>query len=75
MRAGITATHIVHRFLSQNMVYPLTLSTLLVGFIWLGRVIRLGDLNFGFIPYNLALAWVPYLFSLLAALLHARWPR
>ncbi len=75
MRSGVHTLATIHRFLSQNLVYPVTFSTLLVAAIWAARSWRIGALEYGLVPYNLSLAWIPYLFSLLAALLHARFPR
>jgi uncharacterized membrane protein len=64
----------VHRFLSKQMVYPIVLSTLLACAIWFGRLFRSEFIGYAFIPYNLLLAWIPYLFSLVVGILHSRYP-
>jgi uncharacterized membrane protein len=74
MQIHVALLRHTHRFLSQNLVYPLVLSTMLAGGTWLAREVYFGSKTFGFIPFNLALAWLPYLFSLIVAYLYGRYP-
>lgn len=65
----------LHRFLSENLFYPLVLSTILsVGF-FAGRVIWSDERTYRFLLWNLILAWMPYLFSLAALIIHRWQPR
>jgi uncharacterized membrane protein len=64
----------VHRFLSKQLFYPIVLSTILAYTIWFGRLIRSDFIGYAFLPYNLSLAWIPYLFSLLVGILQSRYP-
>jgi uncharacterized membrane protein len=54
----------VHRFLRDHLVYPLVLSTLLCAILIATRVALSSSRNYGFLVWNLFLAWLPYLFSL-----------
>lgn len=63
-----------HRFLSSHLVYPVLLSSLLAYAIWLARIIRSGQVEYEFMPFNLGLAWIPFLFSLVVGYLHRRFP-
>lgn len=65
----------VHKFLSRNLFYPIVLSTFLVFGYFAGRVILSNQITFRFVPWNLFLAWLPYLFSLLMDLIHQIRPR
>lgn len=62
----------LHRFLSDNLFYPLGLSTILAVGFYAGRVIWSDEGTFTFLIWNLFLAWMPYLFSLAALVIH-RW--
>ena len=64
-----------HRFLSHNLFYPIALSTFLVFGYFAGRVLLSRQITFRFVPWNLFLAWLPYLFSLLMAAVHQVRPR
>lgn len=64
----------VHRFMSKQMVYPIVLSTVLACAIWFGRVVRTEQLDYAFLPFNLMLAWIPYLFSMMVGGLNSRYP-
>jgi hypothetical protein len=55
---------VVHRFLRDHRVYPLVLSTLLCAILIATRVALSSSRNYGFLVWNLFLAWLPYLFSL-----------
>ena len=65
----------IHKFLSRNLFYPIVLSTFLVFGYFTGRVLLSNQVSFGFVPWNLFLAWLPYIFSLLMAALHQFRPR
>ncbi len=65
----------IHKFLSRNLFYPIALSTFLVFGYFVGRVILSNQITFGFVPWNLFLAWLPYLFSLVMAAIHQVRPR
>jgi uncharacterized membrane protein len=64
-----------HRFLSRNLFYPIALSTLLVFGYYAGRVLLSNQISFRFLPWNLFLAWLPYIFSLVMAAIHQVRPR
>ena len=64
-----------HHFLSRNLFYPIALSTFLVFGYFSGRVLISRYIAFWFVPWNLFLAWLPYLFSLTMAAIHALKPR
>lgn len=74
MQAPSTPILGIHRFLSQQLFYPLVLSTLLVGATWVARVYFGHTWTYAFFVWNLFLAWIPYGFSLLVAALDTRWP-
>ncbi len=65
----------VHRFYQRRLFYALVLSSFLAGGLFALRVGRAGTLEFRNLVWNLMLAWVPYLASLLAASLHQLAPR
>ncbi len=64
-----------HKLLSRNLFYPIALSTFLVFGYFTGRVLLSNRITFGFVPWNLFLAWLPYLFSMLMDLIHQVRPR
>ena len=64
----------VHRFLARHSLYPLLFSSLLAGFLLAARLAYARDAAYIGLPWNLFLAWVPYLASLWAARLQRRWP-
>lgn len=66
----------VHRLLASHVFYPLALSSGLSLAIYTGRVFFSESWQVYFnLVYNLALAWVPYSFSLLISWLHQKFPR
>ncbi len=66
----------LHRFLSSQLFYPLILSSGLALSIFLVRVLVSGSyLVYANLVWNLFLAWIPYLFSMLVAVLHRTLPK
>lgn len=63
-----------HRFLANQFFYPLLLCTLLSGGLFAFRVGYSGKWYYDNLPWNLVLAWVPYVCSMLAAALHRLYP-
>jgi uncharacterized membrane protein len=59
----------VHQFCVDQSFYPLVLSTLLGFAIFAGRVYLSRNSTYAFLIWNLFLAWIPYVCSLLAVLL------
>jgi uncharacterized membrane protein len=64
----------VHHFLARHGLYPILLSTLLAGGLFVTRVYLSQSWTFRFLVWNLFLAWIPYCSSLWAAHLHQRYP-
>jgi uncharacterized membrane protein len=62
----------LHHFLAQHGFYPIFLSTMLVAALFIARYFLYHSLLYRFLPWNLFLAWVPYLFSLWAAYLYRK---
>lgn len=66
----------IHRFLSYQLFYPILLSSGLALSIYLVRIIFSGSyLVYANLVWNLFLAWIPYLFSMLVAVLHRNLPK
>lgn len=66
----------LHHFLSSQLFYPLLLSSGLALSIFLVRVLISGSyLVYANLVWNLILAWIPYLFSMLVAVLHRSLPK
>ncbi len=65
----------IYNFLNAQHLYPLLLSGLLASGLWLARSIVYQTSIYFFLNWNLFLAWLPYLFALWAASIHARFPR
>jgi uncharacterized membrane protein len=66
----------LHRFLQDQLLYPLLLSSLLAVGFWVGRVLLSSSwLFYRNLIWNLFLAWIPFGFSFLAAGLHLLFPR
>jgi uncharacterized membrane protein len=66
----------IHRFLAVHLFYPLFFSSILAVMIYVGRVVLSRSwLAYSVLPWNLFLAWIPYIFSLIAAGLHRLYPR
>jgi uncharacterized membrane protein len=64
-----------HHFFASQALYPLLLSTFLALAFFAGRVLYGQTWNYSNLVWNLFLAWVPFGFSFLAALLNANFPR
>lgn len=65
----------IHLFFAGQLFYPIVLSSLLATSIYLSRVVISHSWQiYSNLAWNLFLAWIPYLFSILAAGLH-RWFR
>ena len=64
----------VHRFFETQFLYPLLLSTLLAVGFFLFRVGYSGKWYYDNLPWNLFLAWVPYVCSLWSAAWHRLHP-
>jgi uncharacterized membrane protein len=60
----------VHRFLSSQSLYPLLLSSFLAVGLLAVRMLFAHGWGYNNMPWNLFLAWVPYIFSFLALFLH-----
>ena len=65
----------IHNFASKHLLYPVTLSTFLVFFYFTSRVYLAQQVRFLFLIWNLILAWLPYLFSLISSIIHQVCPR
>lgn len=65
----------IHRFLSHQSIYPLILSSGLAVIFYFLRVSYAHNWNYRNLLWNLILAWVPYLFSFLAATIHNLFPK
>jgi len=67
---------LLHRTLRRYLFYPILLSSLLSISIYLGRVVLSRNwVVYRNLSWNLFLAWLPYLFCLVAVWLHNRHPR
>ncbi|NLF12356.1 MAG: DUF1361 domain-containing protein [Anaerolineaceae bacterium] len=64
----------VHRFLARHSLYPLLLASFLVVLLLAMRLVRSGERVFLGMPWNLFLAWIPYLASLWVLRLHRARP-
>ena len=63
----------LHRFLKRNSFYAVLLSSLLSHGLLAGRIYVSGDASYGFMLWNLILAWLPYVFGLMAAAFDRRY--
>ena len=75
MKEIIFALRRVNRFLAEQLLFPILLSSLFAFTLFAGRVFISRELTYKNLVWNLLLAWIPYLFSLAAAILHMRFPR
>jgi uncharacterized membrane protein len=66
----------LHRFFVDQAFYPILLSSLLAVGFFAGRVIYTGNwITYRNLVWNLFLAWIPYMFSMLSYGLHLVSPR
>ena len=65
----------LHRFFNSQLIYPIVLSTFLAFTLFSARVIQSQAFTYKNLVWNLFLAWLPFLFSLTAAALHALFPK
>lgn len=66
----------LHRFIAGLSLYPIVLSSALALALFAGRVYLSRDWNtYANLVWNLFLAWLPYLFSILAAGLYRLFPK
>jgi len=66
----------IHRFFLSQSLYPIILSSLLAMMIFIGRVVINGNsIIYRNLVWNLFLAWLPYIFSMVAAAAHLLYPR
>ena len=64
----------LNRFFADQFLYPLLLSTALAGGIYVFRVLYSGRSYYDNLPWNLFLAWVPYICTLWAAAWYRLYP-
>ena len=65
----------INRLLVANHFYPLLLASSLAFSLFVGRVGLFQSRAYGFLVWNLFLAWLPYLWSFWALTIHHRYPR
>jgi uncharacterized membrane protein len=75
MRSSIDLIFRLHRFLTDQLVYPILLSTVLALALFTGRVLLSRTLSHSNLVWNLFLAWVPFVCSFLAAITYSSLPR
>lgn len=64
-----------HKFLAHQSLYPLIFSSGLAVIFYILRVWYAHNWNYSNLMWNLFLAWVPYIFSFMAATSHRLFPR
>ncbi len=67
--------HRLHRFLAGQSFYPLGLATLLALAIYYVRVRFSHRFEYNLLVWNLFLAWFPYGFSMVTAMLHRKYTK
>ena len=75
MKRAIVWARQINRALADQYFYPLVLSSTLAIGLFAGRVYLYHTHTFGFLVWNLILAWLPYVWSVWAASIHRRYPR
>lgn len=70
MRRLIAGIKYIHKFLSHHLFYPIALSTFLFFLFFAGRIYWSQQVIYQNLIWNLFLAWLPYLFCLVVALIH-----
>lgn len=71
----IDALKRIHRFLAGQSLYPILLSSLLALAFFGGRVLYGHTWKYNNLVWNLFLAWIPYLFSFIAAAINTVFQR
>ncbi|MEM7343129.1 MAG: DUF1361 domain-containing protein [Chloroflexota bacterium] len=64
----------LHYFFVRQGFYPVLLTTILAGLLFIGRVYLSGTWTYRFLLWNLFLAWIPYLCSLSVLYLYQHGP-
>jgi uncharacterized membrane protein len=75
MRKLIETAVRLHRFLDNQLVYPILLSTILALALYAGRVYLSRTFSHSNLVWNLFLAWIPFVCSFLAATIYSARPR
>jgi uncharacterized membrane protein len=75
MKKAIVRARQINRALADQYFYPLVVSSVLAIGLFAGRVYLYHTYTFGFLVWNLILAWLPYVWSVWAASIHRRYPR
>lgn len=65
----------IHHFALHQALYPLVLSSFLASALFAGRVFFSGGWTYVFLVWNLFLAWIPFLASLVAAAIYRFHPK
>jgi uncharacterized membrane protein len=66
---------LIHRFLHSQSFYPLVLSTLMAAAFYTFRVFYSGTTNYSNLVWNLVLAWLPYIISIIASSVYRTNPK
>ena len=61
----------MHQFFSKQAIYPIFLSTILCLVLFIVRVLQSRSFAYSNLVWNLFLAWLPYMFSMWAAILYS----
>ncbi len=64
-----------HRFCVRHLIYALLLSSLLGCALYVARMLLSHERTFSFLTWNLFLAWIPFICSLIVTQLHERYPQ
>ena len=66
---------VLHRFLHKHSFYPLILSSLMAAAFYTFRVFYSGTNNYSNLVWNLVLAWLPYIISVMASSVYRSNPK
>ncbi len=75
MSTGLNRLRRIHTFCVNQLVYPLVLSSLLAGVLFAGQFYLTRNGAYRFLLWNLFLAWIPYVCSVVIAYVHQRMPQ